>query len=418
MLKKGINSASINMHLLLLMLAVVSTRAFQSLPGQLPKRCASTISHRHSQPLAFMTSTDSTSTSSRTLKLVSGIRDIVDDYDVFLLDMWGVMHDGFNAYEGVIDTIKQLRQANKTLIILSNSSQRRNQSISNLKGMGFDPLDDFDAIITSGEVAFLMLSIVNDNDSNQLEGCQRWDVLTHMQDKNHRANQANKIFVLGSEPKRDVPYIESCGWKFAPIEEADLILTSGTFSVNDGVYEINKRQDANAYEAAVTASLKIAAERGIPMIVSNPDKLRPDYERPPMPGKLGDRYEAALVEYGGKTSVQAEALVKRIGKPFSDVYDIALKASPNNNGASVRACMVGDALETDITGGSAAGIDTVWILKDGVYIPEIEEADGKGKTLLEAATEILRDFNQKKEGTYAKGQPDQLPTVAMPHFRW
>lgn len=403
------------MHLLLLMLSLVSTRAFRPLPGQLL-----TISHRHRQPIAFMTTNDSTSTSasSRTLRLVSGIRDIVDDYDVFLLDMWGVMHDGFNAYEGVIDTVKQLRKANKKLIILSNSSQRKDKSISNLKGLGFDPLDDFDTIITSGEVAFLMLSIINDNDSNQLEGCQRWDVLTQIQDKNHRANQDNKIFVLGSEPTRDVPYIESSGWKFAPVEQADLILASGTFSVNDGVHEINKRQDVNAYEAAVTASMKIGAERGIPMIVSNPDKIRPDYERPPMPGKLGDRYEAALVEYGGKSPVQAEALVKRIGKPFSDVYGIALKASANKNGSSIRACMVGDSLETDITGGSASGIDAVWILKDGVYIPEIQEADRKGKTLLEAATEILQDFNKKKEDTYAKGQPDQLPTVAMPHFLW
>jgi HAD superfamily hydrolase (TIGR01459 family) len=416
MLKKEGLRASIQMHRLLVMLSLVSTRAFRSLPGQ----HLATISHGESQQIALMTTTDSTSTSasSRTLRLVSGIRDIVDDYDVFLLDMWGVMHDGFNAYEGVIETVKKLRKANKRLIILSNSSQRKDKSISNLKELGFDPLNDFDTIITSGEVSFLMLSIVNGNDSKQLEGIKRWDVLTHIQNKNYKANQDNKIFVLGSDPKRDVPYIESSGWKFAPIEQADLILCSGTFSVNDGVYEVNKRQDVNAYEAAVTASLKIGAERGIPMIVSNPDKIRPDHERPPMPGKLGDRYEAALVQYGGKSPIQAKALVKRIGKPFSDVYDIALKASANENGASIRACMVGDSLETDITGGSAAGIDTAWILKDGVYIPEIQEADRKGKTLLLAATKILQDFNNNKEDTYAKGQLDQLPTVAMPHFRW
>jgi HAD superfamily hydrolase (TIGR01450 family) len=337
------------------------------------------------------------------LQLVHGIRDIIDDYDVFVLDMWGVMHDGFNAYEGVIDCVAQLRQAGKQLIILSNSSQRKDKSIKNLQGLGFDPANDFTQIITSGEVAFQLLS-------SAMEG---WDVLTKIQTENSKNGKENKIFVLGSEIKRDVPYVESSGWKLAPMDEADLILASGTFSVNDGQTEINKRKDKLAYELALKESLEKGAARRLPMIVSNPDKIRPDFERPPMPGKIGDMYEQALVETG-LGEAEAEAMVKRIGKPFRDVYDLALQNTPDKS----RACMVGDALETDITGGTAAGIDTIWILKDGVYMPELEEANAKGKTLLEAATEVLQDFNASKENTYAKGNPDQLPTVALPHFKW
>lgn len=161
----------------------------------------------------------------KTLTLVDGIRDIVDDYDVFLLDMWGVMHDGFNAYDGVIECVQKLRDAGKRMIILSNSSQRTDKSIKNLEGLGFQPKTDFEQIITSGQVSFLLLSDATDE---ELRGCKRWDVLTMILNKNRESGSDNKVFVLGSEEARDVPYVKACGWKFAPIAEADLILCKNT----------------------------------------------------------------------------------------------------------------------------------------------------------------------------------------------
>ena len=345
---------------------------------------------------------------------MDGIRDIVDDYDVFLLDMWGVMHDGFNAYDGVIECVQKLREAGKRMIILSNSSQRTDKSIKNLEGLGFQPKTDFEKIITSGQVSFLLLSDATDE---ELGGCQRWDVLTKILTKNKKSGSANKVFVLGSEEARDVPYVEACGWKFAPIGEADLILACGTFAVNDGTGEINKRNDEEAYETALQEALKSGAARGLPMIVSNPDKVRPDYERPPMPGRIGDMYEQSLVDSGMAVDA-AEALVKRIGKPFRDVYDVAHSSKNGSKVDKSRVCMVGDALETDVAGGSAAGIDTIWVLKNGVYMPELEEAAANGIPLLEGATSILKEFNANKESTYGKGRPDQAPTVAMASFRW
>jgi beta-phosphoglucomutase-like phosphatase (HAD superfamily) len=54
--------------------------------------------------------------------------EILDKYDTFLLDMWGVMHDGSKPYEGVLQTVKELKGMGKNLIILSNSSKRRENS--------------------------------------------------------------------------------------------------------------------------------------------------------------------------------------------------------------------------------------------------------------------------------------------------
>jgi len=128
------------------------------------------------------------------MKQIQGVRDIVDDYDTFLLDMWGVMHDGSVPFDGVLECIQQLKAANKRMVILSNSSKRQDNSVQMLTKLGFDP-SDFQSIITSGEVSWNMLS---GNLKNE------W-LEEHVRDKKRN------VFVLGSGDK-DVEYCESCGW--------------------------------------------------------------------------------------------------------------------------------------------------------------------------------------------------------------
>ena len=87
----------------------------------------------------------------KSITFVSGLQGIVEIYSTFLLDMWGVMHDGSQPYNGALQTVKFLKEAGKKMIILSNSSKRKEKSLLMLQKLGFDP-SDFDQIITSGEV--------------------------------------------------------------------------------------------------------------------------------------------------------------------------------------------------------------------------------------------------------------------------
>ena len=105
------------------------------------------------------TSSSSLSTSTTTVnefQVYPSLQHIADDYDVYLLDMWGVMHDGIVAYDGVLQVVQELKKRNKEMIILSNSSKRQDNSIKMLKKLGFDHTD-FSKIITSGEVAHHLL---------------------------------------------------------------------------------------------------------------------------------------------------------------------------------------------------------------------------------------------------------------------
>lgn len=327
-------------------------------------------------------------------EILSGVKDIVDRYDTFLLDMWGVMHDGQNAYEGVLEVVSKLKEEGKELIILSNSSKRQDNSIKMLKKLGFNPAD-FSKIITSGEVSFHMLSNTSPDESPLAP--QPWDLLQPMTDKDKK-----RVFCFGSGDG-DEEYVNSCGWELASMEEADIIITRGVFTICDGKSVVHKKDDGEkAYQEAFAKQIQIAAERRLPMIVANPDKIRPDADRTPMPGTIGMAYESALVD-------DTDGLVRYVGKPFSDVYEIALRGKDRS-----RVCMVGDALETDITGACIEGIDSIWVVNDGVHNVEVNKM-GTG-SMQEGCSMVVDSFNQRKD-TYAKGA--QLsPTSILPHFRW
>lgn len=136
-------------------------------------------------------------------------------------------------------------------------------------------------------------------------------------------------------------------------------------------------------------------------------------------------YEQALKD-AGKGDDDINTYIKSIGKPFEDVYEIALRhvfGGSDHTDSTIdrsRVCMVGDALETDVAGGCKYGLSTVWVLKDGVYQNEFEAAATTASTtdqvFGETATAILNSFNEM-DGTYAKGMK-LSPSYILPHFRW
>ena len=71
--------------------------------------------------------------------VVPGLCEIADQYDAVLLDQFGVLHDGKRSLAGAEDCFKRLAAAGKKLIVLSNTSRRRDFAVKRLPGLGFDP---------------------------------------------------------------------------------------------------------------------------------------------------------------------------------------------------------------------------------------------------------------------------------------
>lgn len=338
------------------------------------------------------------STVSAPLNHVDGIEALSSSYSTFLLDMWGVMHNGSVPYEGVVDTIRKLKDANKRLIILSNSSKRVGNAKRMLNKLGFNE-ENFEQIITSGEISYRMLC------GDETLECSTWSVLQDLIAQNKK-----KVFVFGSGDG-DEDYCTSSGWTLSSIEDADLIIARGTFTINNGSGSdnvVNKKDDGKEeYFRVLNESLEIAAKKNVPMLVTNPDKVRPDEGLPPMPGAIGDSYEKILC-LGGRSQTQAQSLVKRIGKPYTEVYELAL-----SNCDPGMAVMVGDALETDVTGGAKAECATAWVVNDGIHSAAVEEL-GEGNYEKGAET-VLGHFNKQKEYT---GDDVLRPTYVTKNFRW
>lgn len=307
-------------------------------------------------------------TAALSMKYINGVKDL-SNYSTYLLDMWGVMHNGSTPYDGVLKTVKEIRKAGKDIIILSNSSKRTCNAIKTLTKLGFDT-EDFDQIITSGEIGFRMLC----GDSS-LE-CSSWNVLTNLISENRK-----NAFVFGSGDG-DEEYCNEAGWTLSTIDDADLIIARGTFTLNDGSGNvISKNHDVSHYNEMLEITLKKAASKKIPMLVTNPDRVRPDEGLPPMPGAIGDAYENYM---GG----EGKNLVRRIGKPYPEVYELALR-----NSKSDKVVMIGDALETDIIGGTNANCSQCWVVNDGIHSYDV----GKYDNFEEGTKRVLDDFNSSKD---------------------
>ena len=85
------------------------------------------------------------------MQFLEGIREIINRYEVFILDQWGVIHDGNKGYPHAIKCINYLKANNKKLIIISNSSKRKQSSINRLSILGFNSYLFGDNVNTIGK---------------------------------------------------------------------------------------------------------------------------------------------------------------------------------------------------------------------------------------------------------------------------
>ena len=79
-----------------------------------------------------------------------------DRYDAFILDVWGVLHDGVTLYPGVVDTLERLTAAGKPFVMLTNAPRRSSAVAEAMISMGM-PGKYCQKILSSGEATFLDL---------------------------------------------------------------------------------------------------------------------------------------------------------------------------------------------------------------------------------------------------------------------
>jgi HAD superfamily hydrolase (TIGR01459 family) len=261
------------------------------------------------------------------LSLLQGLGEIAEGYDGFILDLWGVLHDGTAPFPGVIDALGRLKAAGKRLAVLSNAPRRAALVEARMNEIGLKR-GLYDHVHSSGE--------------------ETWQHLLRRDDPFYAA-LGQRCYHMG--PARDDNMLEGIGLeRVTDIASAEFILNTGPSDWDETV-------------AQHEPLLRAARARDLPMVCANPDLVVVHQGRRAIcAGAVAQRYEAL----GGR--------VRWHGKPFRPVYETCFAALGISDRRRIIA--VGDSLRTDIAGANAAGIDSV-LVTGGIHAEEFGLAGGQ-----------------------------------------
>lgn len=250
-----------------------------------------------------------------------GIARLIADYDGFIVDQWGVLHDGVKPYPGAIECLQRLRDAGKHVVILSNSGKRNDHNMRLLAQLGFGP-SLYDSFIGAGDDA-------------------RNAIVERRSDFHRRLGTRCYAFTRDG----DRSLFEGIGLAFVEnVEDADFLAAIGIDSPRRNVVD---------YEVELCAGIA----RGLPLVCANPDLVRVSPEGTvEAPGMLARRYE----ELGGR--------VVRHGKPFPEIYGSCLEALRGCRPERIVA--VGDSIEHDVLGAARAGLKSAFVV-GGIHADEL-----------------------------------------------
>ena len=270
--------------------------------------------------------------------LLNGLSEIVDRYDVLLCDVWGVIHNGREAFPAACAALQRFSAAGGRVVLISNAPRPSQDVFSQLTALRV-PRDAWSAFVTSGDATRALLA----------------------------ARAPGPAWAIG--PERDATLYQGLGLDFAGPESAAFITCTGP--------EDDTRETPEDYRDR----LAVCARRGLEMICANPDRVV----------RRGD----AMIYCGGALADLYAAMdgpVIMAGKPYGPIYDLALAEAQALLAGPLdrrRVLCVGDGVATDVKGAADQGLDCLFIAA-GIHGAEAMRGDGRLDPLLTEAL-LARD---------------------------
>ncbi|WP_051952560.1 TIGR01459 family HAD-type hydrolase [Methylocapsa aurea] len=303
-------------------------------------------------------------------RLIHGLADLAEGFDVVLCDVWGVLHNGAIVFAKAVDALRRFRlQGGKAgtggaVVLITNSPNPSRFVRAHLDRLGA-PGDAYDAIISSGDVTASLLI--------ERAGAR----LLHIGPPDETALFDEVLALTGKAPR------------LASIEDADYVLCTG---LTDPWRETPADYDAR---------LARMHARGLDLICANPDIVVQDGGALAYcAGAIAERY----AEAGGRV-IQA-------GKPFPPIYERALALASGLRGGALdrtRVLAVGDAMRTDIKGACDQDLSSLFVTS-GIHREELHRKTPEG-----AVADAALDAAALRQFTQAAGFS---PTAAIPELVW
>lgn len=263
-----------------------------------------------------------------TCQILSSLADLSGQYDAIFCDLWGCYHNGLEVYPAAAAACSQFRAAGGSVILLTNAPRPADSVQSLLDRMGA-PRDSYDAIVSSGAA------------------CQ-----AAVQSGRH----GTRVCYVG--PDRDLHMLTGIGLEPETLETADSILLTGL------------RDDRTETPEDYAEEMHAWKARGLTVLCANPDIIVDRGEmRLWCAGAIAKAYE----KIGGE--------VIWYGKPHYPVYarcHEVLKTELGRDVPKERVLAIGDGILTDVPGGLAAGLDTLFVtggLSSTDFGPDVEHPE-------------------------------------------
>jgi HAD superfamily hydrolase (TIGR01459 family) len=243
---------------------------------------------------------------------LNGLKSIADNYDLFYIDLWGVIHNGINLHEKAIAVLKELLKKKKMFVLLTNAP-RPNQTVKNfLQKMGMNK-ELREHVFTSGEAALNYLK---------------------------KSFISKKFYHIG--PPRDFDLFNLFEKnKSKDIIDSEYLLCTGLFDDHD--------MDLFYYKSLLEKHTNKT------MICTNPDLI---VDRGEVRELCAGSVAMVFEKMGGE--------VVYFGKPHPEVYNQSI----DNNNKKILA--IGDNLNTDIRGANLLNYDSL-LISNGIHRDEIKD---------------------------------------------
>ena len=259
-----------------------------------------------------------------------GLKSIVENYDIFYIDLWGVIHNGINLHKNAIEALEEITKARKQYVLLTNAPRPNTTVKSFLEKMGMNK-EIREKVYSSGEAA---LSYIK---KNLLD---------------------DKFYHIG--PARDFDlFLNFKKNKTMDIKESSYLLCTGLFE--------EQGQDLNHYKELFEEHVNKK------MICTNPDLI---VDRGDKRELCAGSVALAFKEMGGK--------VVYFGKPFPEVYNQSI------DNKEKKVLSIGDNLNTDIKGANFLNFDSL-LISNGIHKNEIKK---EGIDVISKKYEVVVNFIQ------------------------
>lgn len=246
--------------------------------------------------------------------------DLIARYDVIFCDVWGVVHNGAEAYTEACALLSAFRKDGGTVMLITNAPRTARAVARVLDEKGV-PDDCWDAIVSSGTLAAAAVT----------------------------EQGYGRVHHIG--PDRDLDLFEDIAAARVPdLANSEAIVATGLID------------DTHERGEDYRDRLRPAAERGLPFICANPD--------------LVVDVGGTLLPCAGAIAVVYEDLggdVLWAGKPHRAPYERAQAEAARLRGRPVdlaRILAIGDAVRTDIAGAGRFGVDAL-LIGQGIHRDEL-----------------------------------------------